>query len=237
MKILYTLLILLVVYAIFVVVRFKYTLATAHLPEFEQQDQRMGQGPPLKYIAAGDSTAVGEGASSIEQSYTYRVAQFLSNSNTVEYKNVGVSGARTSDVIAQQLPAIVNFDPDVITLSIGANNMTHQTRAEKTFNDIQTILNELSMQTHATIYITNIPIVDRASLLPYPYRKLLEYQIRNINKKISALESDRVKVVDIHEFGWDQYPDIETTFAADKFHPNDEGYNNWTNAFTDRIRK
>jgi lysophospholipase L1-like esterase len=44
-----------------------------------------------------------------------------------------------------------------------------------------------------------------------------------------------VHVVDIHEFGWKNYPDINVTFAKDKFHPSDEGYNNWTKAFLSKI--
>jgi lysophospholipase L1-like esterase len=235
MKILYGILILLLIYIVIVFVRFKYTLATAHLPEIAQPEKTLGQGPTLTYVAAGDSTAAGVGASATEKSYTYRVAEFFSKTNTVNYKNVGVSGARTKDVITKQMDAIIAYNPDVVTLSIGANNMTHQQNADATLEDIKTILETLTTKTRAKIYVTDVPIVDRASLLPYPYRKLLAFQINKLNAKILKLESDRVKVVDIHTFGWDSYEDINTTFAADKFHPNDEGYNNWTNAFISKI--
>lgn len=235
MKTVYAILILLLVYGVFTLIRIKYILATADLKPIAQQNQSLGQGRLIRYIAAGDSTAVGEGASSVEQSYTHRIAEFLARSRTVDYKNVGVSGSTTSDVIAGQLNSVVNFNPDIITISIGANDITHLHRPSTIVANLKTIVETLTRQTNAQIYLTNIPIVDRATLLPYPYRKLLEYQVKRTNPQLENLESGRVHVIDIHEFGWDQYSNITSTFAADQFHPNDEGYNNWTSAFLNKI--
>jgi lysophospholipase L1-like esterase len=236
MKILYAILILFALYVLIVFVRFKYTLASAHLPNFIQEEKTFGQGSVLTYVAAGDSTAAGVGASSFERSYTYRVAEYLSKSYTVTYKNVGVSGARTNDVIEKQLNAIIQANPDVITLSIGANDTTHLQNRKVIIENVKTILEALTSKTHAQIYVTTVPIVDRAPLLPYPFLKLLAHRINKTNPEILRLENERVHIVDIHEYGWDQYPDIKTTFAKDQFHPNDEGYNNWTNAFLNRIK-
>lgn len=237
MKIIYTIIVLLSIYVVCIVVRFKYVLSHSQLPTIDQRDQILGQGPSFKYIAAGDSTAVGQGASSAEQSYTYKIAQFLSNTNTVQYKNIGVIGAKTDDVINEQLTKIIDFKPDIITLSIGANDVTHLHNKNKVLKNIRTILQDLTENTTAQIYITNIPIVDRTTLLPFPYRKILEYKVKKINPNIEALESDRIHVIDIHEFGWNRYADIRTTFAQDQFHPNDEGYANWANAFIFRIKE
>jgi acyl-CoA thioesterase I len=236
MKILYIIAIILGCYILFAVVKFKYTLATAHVPVFAQTDQTLGAGPALKYVAAGDSTAAGEGASKLETAYAYQVALALTAHHQVEYKNVAVRGARTNDVINDQLSKIIAANPDVITLSIGANDFTHLANPTKTLANFKTILDALTQQTHAQIYVTDIPIVDQVTLLPYPYRKFLGYRIAKINPQIKSLETDRVHVVDIHEFGWDQFGSVKETFAADGFHPNDVGYANWAAAFADKMK-
>lgn len=235
MKIFYILIILSVIYVSFIFVRIRYTLHTANLPNIVQSDAVIGQGPPLKYIAAGDSTAVGEGASSVQQTYTYRIAQHLSESHTVEYRNVGVLGAKTDDVITEQLPSIIEFQPDIVTISIGANDVTHLRKNSHTLKNINTILRTLTEKTNAQIYLTDIPVVDRATLLPYPVRALWGYKAKNLNPEILTLENERVHVIDIYNFGWENYPDIQTTFAKDQFHPNDTGYDNWTKAFLSKM--
>ena len=68
------------------------------LPAISQTEKSLGQGPPLKYIAAGDSTAAGVGASSLEGTYGYKIAEYFSKTNSVDYKNIGVQGYKTSDV-------------------------------------------------------------------------------------------------------------------------------------------
>lgn len=243
MKILYAIIIILAVYAIGTFIRLRYTLSVANLPNIVQQDKTFanqqsvaGESKTVRYIAAGDSTAAGEGASSVEKTYTYRVAELLSQTNTVEYRNVGVRGAQTQDVLDDQLEKIIAFNPDVVTLSIGANDVTHLKSSKKVVANFKTIIETLQTKTSAQIYITDVPILDQVTLLPYPYKKYLGHQIKKINPQILLLENERVHIVDIYNFGWDTYPDVNVTFAKDGFHPSDEGYNNWTNAFLSRIQ-
>ncbi len=138
-------------------------------------------------------------------------------------------------MINNQLNEIVKFNPDIVTISIGANDVTHFKSNDDILKNIKKIITQLTENTTAQIYVTNIPIIDHAPLIPFPVRKYFSYQISTLNPKLLALENDRVHVVDIHEFGWDNYPDINVTFAKDKFHPSDEGYNNWTKAFLSKI--
>lgn len=235
MKLLYIIIILIIVYVLVTFVKFRYTLAKADLPKILQEDRNLGQGPALRYIAAGDSTSVGVGASTVENTYTYRLAEELSKTHSVTYKNVGVSGAKTSDLLDNQISPIINFNPDIITISIGANDVTHLQNNDGIFERFTKIIDQLTKNTKATIYITNIAIVDRAPLMPFPIQRIFSSKIIKLNPRLLALETERVKFIDIHEFGWDQYKDINVTFATDKFHPSDEGYNNWTKAFLSRI--
>ncbi|HAG27156.1 TPA: hypothetical protein DCG61_00010 [Patescibacteria group bacterium] len=176
-------------------------------------------------------------ATSEQNTYTFRIAESLAKSNTIEYKNIAVRGAQTSDFLEQQVPQIIEFRPDIVTISIGANDATHLISQKKILENYRKIIQKLSEETSAQIYITNIANFNGASLLPPPFIKFIEWRSQKINPAILKLESDRVKVINIHDFGWENYPDIKTIYSADHFHPNDIGYTNWYNAFWDTITK
>ncbi len=205
------------------------------LQAFSRIEETVGTGPTLRYIAAGDSTAVGYGATKVENTYTDKIALEFSKTNTVTYKNVGVVGAKTSDVLEKQLQQIVDFKPDIVTISIGGNDATHLVSGKQILENEREILSRIISETNATVYITNVPNFTWAKVLPWFYRTLIEYRNSKVNKEILEFETDRIKIVDIHDFGWDRFPDIGVTNAPDKFHPNDLGYQNWTDAFLDRI--
>jgi lysophospholipase L1-like esterase len=208
-------------------------------PTIVQMPMVFGNGVKhITYIAAGDSTAVGQGASNVTMSYPYKVAEYLASEGaTVHYSNVAVGGAKTQDVIAKQLAEIIAANPDIITISIGANDMTHfRTNASILKNDT-TIINTLLEKTKAQIYITNIPNFYAASILPGWYRQILEFKIELLNPELRELTEARVHIVDIHDFGWSHYPDLSKTISSDHFHPNDIGYQNWTNAFTTTMKE
>ena len=240
MKYIFIILILIVVYFLIEVSIFYYKYT--HLPtlvENKQTDQVLGSGKKLRYIAIGDSTAVGLGASSVENTYTYKIAKELSKNHEVYYKNIGLVGAKTEDVLNSQLQQSIDFKPDVVTISIGGNDATHLVSSKKVLNNLHEITVRLAKETTANVYLTNTPNFSWAKVLPWFYRRLLEYRDGSLNKQIQMMEmlsnSNGLKIVNIHDFGWSTFPDLSLTNAADSFHPNDLGYQNWNNAFLDKI--
>jgi lysophospholipase L1-like esterase len=77
------------------------------------------------YIAAGDGTSVGKGASDFKNICAYKVADFLAKDRIVHYKNIGVIEARTSGVLQNRVNDVIAFKPDVVTILIAANDSTH----------------------------------------------------------------------------------------------------------------
>ncbi len=212
---------------------------TPKLAKIDQSDRLLGSGPVVKYIAAGDSTGVGYGASSFQKTYSYQIAERLALTNTVEYKNISVVGYRTEDVLNNQVQQIINYDPDIVTISMGPNDATHLVSPDKILNNYKNIISKLEQGTHAQIYITDIANFKNAKILPWFLYRLIEHRSAKLNPKLLALENDRVKIIDIHNFGWDKpsYSNRSTTYAADFFHPNDLGYQNWAAAFLNKILK
>jgi acyl-CoA thioesterase I len=228
MKIVFLLIVIVVGIILFDVGKLFYFFSqTKKLENISQKDLEFGKGPELRYIAAGDSTAVGVGASSIENTYTYKVAEFLGIDNKVIHTNISVSGARTDDLIKNQIDKIEKFNPDIVTISIGANDITNLRNEETIYRNYQIIKDRLEKSTKATIYITNIPNLGNAKLLPLWFRKFIDKEAVKTNKSLKSLESKRFRIINIH----DEIPHSPETFAKDFFHPSDLGYQNWTNIF------
>jgi lysophospholipase L1-like esterase len=79
-----------------------------------------------RYLALGDSLAAGYGAIPTTQGYAYLLYQkgtYDKTPNTI-FANAAVPGATSSDVLAFQVPQAINlFQPQVVTLSVGGNDV------------------------------------------------------------------------------------------------------------------
>ena len=79
----------------------------------------------LVYVALGDSTVEGIGATSRDRNYVSRLLDHLRavypNARVV---NLGIGGATSADVLAGQLDQAVLLRPDLVTISIGPNDIT-----------------------------------------------------------------------------------------------------------------
>lgn len=224
-------------YIVMYFIHFRYIIFLAPNPVITQVEKEFGstKNPTLRYIAAGDSSALGVGASTVESTYPYKIAQHLAAKQYVIYKNIGVSGARLKDVREKQLAEIIAFDPDIVTISIGGNDIDRLASKKYVLENFKYILSELTNKTDAQIYIANLPNFTGAKLIPHPYIWMIEYRSAPINEEIFNLESDRVKIANIHDF-FGMAIDVPRTYSADYFHPSDYGYDLWTKAFLEKIK-
>jgi len=78
-----------------------------------------------RYLAMGDSLAAGQGAIPVTQGYAYLLYKggtFDSLTNT-SFADAGVPGAKSADVLAYQVPQANIFQPEVVTISVGGNDL------------------------------------------------------------------------------------------------------------------
>lgn len=180
----------------------------------------------LIYIALGDSTAQGIGASSPRRGYVGLVAEYLQvkTGKPVHVINISVSGAKISDAIKTQLPQLKNLPkPDYVTIEIGANDM--QRYDEQTFTqEFQALLNDLPTGT----YVSNMP-----SFKGGRYGKLNDNAIA-ASRVISSLLVQRTDLSAVDVYGATSGQNLRD-FGADLFHPSNNGYKNWGYAFMTAI--
>lgn len=193
--------------------------------------ERRKQPGEFFYLALGDSTAQGIGASTPGRSYVGQLADRIEArlGEPIAVTNLGVSGAPTSLCVRDQLPraakVLAKRRPDLVTLDIGANDIA-EWDPRAFHRNIGLILDALPPDT----IVGEVPCFH----LPWNDRK-----VREANRILRTIAADRgLSVVPVYEATRARgLRGILTEFAQDAFHPNDRGYEVWADAFWPYVRE
>ena len=143
--------------------------------------------------------------------------------------NLGVGGATGADVVTGQLGRAVALRPDLVTLSIGPNDITKGRDVGEYERDIGTILRTLLDETAAVLVVNLIP-----DLTVTPRFRGRE-EAAEVGKRVvrfnEALGRQAgaygVEVVDLYLPSRQEVPRSPELIAADGYHPSDQGYARW----------
>jgi lysophospholipase L1-like esterase len=220
--------------------RMRRVAESAHLPYhpigFRATLTGPGQGGPLRYLALGDSTAHGIGAATPEGSAPYGVAQALTaHYSPITFANVAISGATSADILRVQIPQVAEFQPDLVTLFVGPNDVTHLRSRAAYLADMDRLLAALDAVPAAVA--TNVCAVRLCPVLTPVFRLLVDLQCRRFNAALPAVVArHRVRLATLNP---DLVPpfaaDPQGLYAADGYHPNDAGYRLWTDYLAPRV--
>lgn len=175
----------------------------------------------LIYVALGDSTAQGIGATSPENGYVGLIAEALEakTKQNIHVINLSKSGATVADVLREQLPQLEQYRPDVITVGIGANDVSD--------------FNETEFRTDMEALIKALP--EHAVISDVPYfgggiKRGSEKNAVTANKIIHNQAAEYgLALAPLHEVT--KTNDSPSRYAPDLFHPSNHGYKNWFNSF------
>lgn len=194
--------------------------------------RHLSPGPvyPVMYVALGDSTVYGVGAGSQASNYVSRLYERLRSLYPhARLANLGVGGATAADVLDGQLRRAVALRPDLVTLSIGPNDITRQRDVGQYERDIEKILQTLERETTAVVVLNLIPDLtvtpqfrgtERAAILGR--RVVLFNEVLSRQARLYGAE-----VVDLYGPSQQEVPRHPGLIGADGYHPSDEGYARW----------
>lgn len=237
MKIIYILLsfiLILIVYTIFVVLfpiiysaNLYKTLPTKN-SEKSYFEINSSQSKLLRVAVIGDSTAIGQGTNSVEESFSYQylVQNSKFQDSKIEYSNYAVSGARIQEVIDKQLV----FEPvDLIFVSIGANDVTQMTNQKDFENSVSTLTSKLLNLAKNVIWI-NIPDFVTVPVFLPPLNYLASNRTQSFDKIINEITSktSQINLIDVYNLAREPFRiNPDKYFSKDKFHPSKDGYQIW----------
>lgn len=186
-----------------------------------------GDNNGLVYLALGDSAAQGIGASKPELGYVGLVADQIRKQTMrpVQIINLSKTGAKLADVIRDQLPLISKYKADIITIDIGGNNIRHYSKQQYELE-----VAELCKLLPKGVIIADIPY--------FMHGKWERDSIDAANIITRQATQNGLVVAKLHEEMSNRgLRSMLSDFAADWFHPNDNGYRIWARAFESPIRE
>jgi lysophospholipase L1-like esterase len=167
----------------------------------ERNLEALASDDPL-WVVLGDSMSQGVGASSVERGWVLETWRALADRG-VRYRivNLSFSGARVSDVLDRQLPALAGLSasPDLITVLIGSNDIIKR--------DLRARLPE-----HYRALLAALP--KGALVATVPRARGVQVEVNRTVRE--AEESGAVVAVPLHFASGGR--------AQDHFHPDDAGY-------------
>ena len=150
---------------------------------------------------------------------------------------VAVSGARVADVLAEQVPKVAGLRPDLVLISVGANDTIHLTGRgtfRRTYEDLVRAL-----PAGVPVVLLGVPDMGAIPRFLQPLRAVSGWRGRRIDAEVRRVAAATGAV----------YADIAGPtgppfrrhpgryFAADDFHPGDAGYGLWADAVLTALRR
>ena len=182
------------------------------------------------YVALGDSTVEGVGATSSDRNYVSRLHERLrAVYPSARVVNLGAGGATSADVLLRQLDRAIGLRPHLVTLSIGPNDITTRVPVATYEKNLETILGRLRYETTAVAVVNLIP--DLAVTPRFSRSRLRETVGRQTIVFNEALErtgwAHRAELVNLYAASQREVPLQPELISADGYHPSDAGYARW----------
>ena len=193
----------------------------------------------LVYVALGDSLTSGDGTTKQTESFPYNIAeQLAAKGQEVTLKNLSYPGATTQNLINDLLDKAVVAQPDTITLLIGVNDMHNHVSPEQFRANYKYILERLSKETKAKIYVINLPFIGSNTAILPPLDIYFNSQTQKFNNIIFSLANDyNLTYIDLYTPTKELLRKDGPHYSSDSFHPSAAGYKWWADIIYDSFDK
>lgn len=171
----------------------------------------------LRIIMLGDSLAAGLGTQCISETPGILISNHFKQYYNIDYKNFAQVGATSIDLYNQVLKCI-SYDPDIVFIVIGTNDITHLKPIYKTAPYLKQCVKMLTTAGIETVVITtpnilyvtsiHIPLRFVLGILSIIYSRIQSYIVHSAGGKTISLNTKLNK----------------SMFSIDQYHPNPAGY-------------
>ena len=178
----------------------------------------------LKIAALGYSSLFGVGDNSTDGNpdvpgWVGRVAQDLA---AKQYINLSKNGARAHTVVSTQLVSTQFFNPDLVCVCVGMNDVMRGNYSPVQIRDsIRTLIQELNA-IGAVVVMLGLPDPSKVAFAPKRVKKVLSRRVQNLNE---ILQDVSAKEDALFIAGWEQKEVYERSFwHVDRMHPSSLGH-------------
>lgn len=201
------------------------------VPYLEEFDPSIELGnpehPTLRVAVLGDSSVTAPGVVTAEEIWVSRVAARLAENRHVILRSFAVGGARSSDLIREQLEPALEFQPDFVFLSVGANDALKGVPIWRFERNLEHLVSTFSA-TGAAVIQSGVGDLGTIPRLFPPLRNLMSYRalaFDRAHRRVAWRHGSTVVTqrTDDHQ----EWYEDRGLWAEDLFHVSAAGHERW----------
>jgi lysophospholipase L1-like esterase len=192
-----------------------------------------------RFVALGDSLTAGRGDVGLDGrhiGWARRLADLLCDHSPArcELTNLAVDGADVAAVLDRQLPRVAGLQPDLISLTVGMNDVRLREFDPNTFMARLGRLMAALAATGATVLTCTLPDVSAVVELPAEYVIIAQQRLREASDIIRS-QSVRYRALCLDTWAMPDAATDPALFTADRLHPNANGHRVLAAAFAELL--
>lgn len=227
-------LVLVVGYFVYIGVRLYTTVQVSKkLIDSAQPFELKSTDTSVAVLVVGDSTGVGVGSASPEETVAAKVSEYIS---ATSLENYAKSGAVTTELMGQIEKAQLE-SYDLVLVQIGGNDIIRFTSADKTAEELRTAL--IALPESKKVIVISAGNVGGATILPWFIRPAYTHLNKQYHAAFARVVAEQGGIyVNLYEDPGSRLIENqpEIYLAADGFHPSSAGYAIWFEAIKPFLR-
>ena len=198
------------------------------LPEFDPSGEFGDPAlPTLRVVVLGDSSVTAPGVGGPDEIWVRIVCRRLSQHRHVLLHSLAVGGSRARTVVETQLEEAVRLDPDLVLISIGANDVIHGVPMRRFERDLDTIVSTLAA-TGALVFQSGVGDLGTIPRLYPPLRGLMTRRSLAYHRAHRRVGERHGATVVEHRFDdRDLWLRDRSLWSEDLFHVSASGHARW----------
>lgn len=191
--------------------------------------------PRLHVAVLGDSTVTGQGLEDVDATWPRIVARRLSDRYQVVLRSYAVGGAKSRDVLAEQVPIAEMFPYDIVIVSVGSNDILRMVPVWVFERRLHEIVDRLTA-TSRSLILFGVGDLGSIPRLPYPIDRFAtgSGQLADwVHRRVA--ERHQVAKIDQWALTTEAFNSGIHMFCPDLFHPGPEGQLAWADAVTPTV--
>ncbi len=183
--------------------------------------------PVIRVAVLGDSTVTAPGVGGPDEIWISRICRRLADTRRVELRSYAIGGSMAHDLVAEQLEPALAFQPDLVILSVGANDALKGVTARVFGANLERLVADFTAA-GATVIQSGVGDLGTIPRLLPPLRHLLSRRALRFNEVHERVAQRHGSwVVPQRDSPMELWRDDRGMWSADLFHVSARGHEVW----------
>lgn len=183
--------------------------------------------PELRVTVLGDSSVTAPGVDSVDEIWVSRICTRLAANRHVVLQSYAVGGSMAHDLIESQLEDAILFEPDLVFVSVGANDAIKGISLRRFSTNLDRLIAELA-DTGAVVVQSGVGVLGTIPRLYPPLSSMMSARARRFDRvHWQVARRHGTHVVDQRSDDASVWNRDRSLWAADFFHVSAAGHARW----------